>query len=511
MSSDSSAARSGAAADDLIVPADVLPRGALAPLRYRELPPPVPLRKMVGPSIMLAGLALGSGEFVLWPYITFKSGFTFFWACAVGVVTQFFVNMEITRWALATGESAVTGFSRLSKHWAGLFLFMNIIPWMIPAWAMGTSEMLSWLCFEPTMEADGSIHAPYIAPITVATLLLCGIALTAGPVVYETVERIQMFLVSFIMILVVVLGCVLIRGDAITALGRGLTSFQIPDLNETGLTAATLLGAIAFAGAGGTMNLGQSNYVKEKGYGMGAYIGRMTSPITGKEEAVSEVGYHFPHTTENLARWRVWWRRANVEHFLSFLCTCLICLFLLALISYSIFHDADGARRAEAGGYTKDMAFLFGEAEAIEARLGGAMRALFLVMGAAILFTTEIGVLDAASRISTDIVKVNWLAESPKWTEGRLYFLFLWGTIGSAALVAIVGPGVVQDKLGFFKLTASLNGAVIFLYSSLLLYLNFFKFPRSIRASIPRAVMLAWSVLFFGFFAGWTAKDVLKL
>ena len=174
------------------------PRGELPALRVRDLPEPLPLRKMIGPSIMLAGLALGSGEFIFWPYLTYKSGFIFFWACVIGVVTQYFLNMEITRWALVTGESAVTGFARLSKHWAGLFLFLNIVPWMIPAWARGTSEMISWLIFRPELGADGSIHAPYIPHITVATLLLCGFALTTGPVIYETVERIQLFLVSFL-------------------------------------------------------------------------------------------------------------------------------------------------------------------------------------------------------------------------------------------------------------------------------------------------------------------------
>ncbi|MGC3971284.1 MAG: Nramp family divalent metal transporter [Pirellulales bacterium] len=74
------------------------PQGALPPLRVRDLPEPVPLRRMIGPSIMLAGLALGSGEFVFWPYITYKIGFTFIWACLVGVITQYFLNMEITRW-----------------------------------------------------------------------------------------------------------------------------------------------------------------------------------------------------------------------------------------------------------------------------------------------------------------------------------------------------------------------------------------------------------------------------
>jgi NitT/TauT family transport system permease protein len=44
---------------DQLVPDDVIPHGTLPPLRYRDLPDPIPLRKMVGPSIILAGLALG--------------------------------------------------------------------------------------------------------------------------------------------------------------------------------------------------------------------------------------------------------------------------------------------------------------------------------------------------------------------------------------------------------------------------------------------------------------------
>ena len=87
------------------VPPEVIPPGTLPPMTYRDLPEPVSLRRMIGPSIILAGLALGSGEFILWPYITFKTQFVFFWACMLGVVTQYFLNMEISRWSLATGET----------------------------------------------------------------------------------------------------------------------------------------------------------------------------------------------------------------------------------------------------------------------------------------------------------------------------------------------------------------------------------------------------------------------
>ena len=109
---------------------------------------------MIGPSIMLAGLSLGSGEFVLWPYITYKAGFVFFWACVLGVITQYFLNMEIERWTLVTGESAITGFCRLSRIWVPVMLLLNIIPWAWPGWATGAGTMLSWAMYGPVIQAD---------------------------------------------------------------------------------------------------------------------------------------------------------------------------------------------------------------------------------------------------------------------------------------------------------------------------------------------------------------------
>src|SRR6478736_4762859 len=130
-----------------LVPDSVIPHQTLPPLRYRDLPEAPHWRKLVGPSIILAGLALGSGEFIFWPYVTYKSGFVFFWACMLGVLTQFFMNLEIERWTLATGESAITGFCRLSRHWAWVMLTLNVVPWIWPGWAMGASTLFSWTMF----------------------------------------------------------------------------------------------------------------------------------------------------------------------------------------------------------------------------------------------------------------------------------------------------------------------------------------------------------------------------
>jgi hypothetical protein len=285
----------------------------------------------------------------------------------------------------------------------------------------------------------------------------------------------------------------------------------IPPLKELGLSSIALLGALAFAGAGGTMNLCQSNYIRDKGYGMGSHIGRITSPITGQEEAISEVGYHFPHTTENLRRWAAWWRGACTEHFFSFLMTCLICLVLLTLISYVTFYDAEGNRLHDPA-QIKGMRFVWEESLHLKELIGPAARVAFLIMGIAILFTTEFGVLDAASRISTDIVKVAWLRENKYWSEGRLYYAFLWGEIGLASAILLLNKytGLDLGALTLFKLTAAMNGGVMFLYAMALVVMNRFRLPREIRIPHWRLAILLATVLFFGFFSAWAAYDVLS-
>lgn len=492
--------------DEAIVPDSVIPAGQLPSLRYRDLPEVVPLRRMIGPSIMLAGLALGSGEFILWPYITYRSGFVFFWACLLGVTTQYFINMEITRWTLATGESAITGFCRLHRHWGPVFLALNIIPWMIPAWAKGAAQLVSWLIWP---DQAGTADSPYVTELSIAGLVICGAILTAGPVIYETVEKIQLFLVSLVILSVIVLALWLVRPDAVSAMAAGAVNVGgLPPMDAKVITWTFLLGALAFAGAGGTLNLGQSNYIKDKGYGMGRHIGRITSPITGQEEAVAEIGYHFPANETNLKRWAHWWKAACIEHFLSFFLTCLVCLVLLTLISYSIFYTPEGTLAEGARDYLNDITFVWGEAVAIEETLGRSFRLLFLVMGVAILLTTEFGVLDATSRISSDIVKVNWLYENERYSESRLYYLFLWGTILLGIAILVLG----DEKAGaffLFKLTAALNGAVMFIYCTLLLYMNRFRLPEAIRINAWRSVMLVWAIFFFGLFAIWAIYDKL--
>ena len=50
------------------------PTKNLPPLEVRELPEPLPLGKLIGASVILLATALGSGELLIWPYITTQAG-----------------------------------------------------------------------------------------------------------------------------------------------------------------------------------------------------------------------------------------------------------------------------------------------------------------------------------------------------------------------------------------------------------------------------------------------------
>src|SRR4051812_23156574 len=127
------AGRIGMAAREPAAPSDGgTPVAASSPPRPLPRPevrdlPAAPRRywPLIGPGIIAAGVGLASGEFILFPYIASQVGLVFVWAALVGLLTQFVLNMEIEHYTLATGETALTGFSRYWRHWGLVFAVLT--------------------------------------------------------------------------------------------------------------------------------------------------------------------------------------------------------------------------------------------------------------------------------------------------------------------------------------------------------------------------------------------------
>jgi hypothetical protein len=122
----------------------------------KDLPEAPPLRRVIGPGVILVATALGSGEYVIWPFVASNLGLTVLWAAVVAVAIQFFINMEVERYTLATGETAITGFTRMWKPWWFLFVLMAIIPNCGPGWPRGRRRACRSSSADSTSRSWGS-------------------------------------------------------------------------------------------------------------------------------------------------------------------------------------------------------------------------------------------------------------------------------------------------------------------------------------------------------------------
>ncbi len=110
--------------------------------------------KHAGPGAVLVGLSIGAGELIVWPRNTAQFGAGMTWAALLGIFLQFWINCEIGRYTLATGESIYAGFSRVSRHFAWIFIVLNVVGWILPGWARACGGALKALLVGPNGWGD---------------------------------------------------------------------------------------------------------------------------------------------------------------------------------------------------------------------------------------------------------------------------------------------------------------------------------------------------------------------
>jgi hypothetical protein len=452
---------------------DAFPTRYLPGPQVRELPDePSNYRRLIGPGIIAAGVGLASGEFVLFPYIASQVGLVFVWAALIGLITQYFINMEIERYTLATGETALTGFSRFWRHWGLFFAILIYFANLWPGWASSSATLMTFL-----------FGGGDPVPITIAILVLVGLSLTLAPVVYDALERVIFLKVAVIGIFFIIAAFTAISSEAVGQLSDTVTHFgQFPG----SLDFALLLGAIAFAGAGGGQNLCQSNWIRDKRYGMGKYVPRLVSPITGEEEPAAGTGFVFEPTERNLSRWNAWWRFANIEQFSTFVVITVVTIAFTSMLAYSTLFGQPGL--------PDDIDFLQFEGNRLNDLVGPWMGPLFWGIGAFSLLAASMGIVDYTSRIAADILKVNYLRRSDV-SESRLYFWLVWGLVLIGCAIMLSG---LDQPLLLLVISACVGGVMMFFYSILLLVMNRRSLPEPIRVRSYRVAALVFSACFFG-------------
>jgi hypothetical protein len=454
----------------------------LAKLPTKPLPKSLPLRKLIGPSFILLGLGLGSGEVILWPFLASNYGMGIIWGAVIGITLQFFMNMEIERYALARGESVFVGLTRKIRAIPYWFILSTFLPWIWP----GIAAASATLFVSVFGMSDESVK--YVAIIM---LIIMGLILSLGPVLYKTVERLQKVLIGVGVPSIFLISIYLADKSDFAAVGRGMVGagdgyWLLP----AGISIASFLAALAYAGAGGNLNLAQSFYVKEKGLGMGKYSGRITSLLTGKKVTKSILtGSQFTATPANVKEFNKWWKNVNIEHFLVFWLTGSVTIILLSLLAYNTTFGVSS---------TSDISFVIKESTAIGLAIAPWVGTFFLIVVTATLFGTQLTVYDATSRIlSENVVLASGLRIKDK-SIPKVYYSVLWLMILSGVIIFMLG---FTQPLQLLLLAAVLNAIAMFVHSGLTLWLNKTSLPKAIRPNKFRTAVMSFAFLFYGGFS----------
>ena len=454
----------------------------LNPLRINILPESLPLKKLVGPSFILLGLSLGSGEIILWPYLTAHYGMGIIWGALLGITFQFFMNMEIERYALINGESVFVGLARKIRWLPLWFLLSTFVPWIWPGIIASSAKLIG--------HVFGIEKTEYLA---VAFLITAGAILTLGPILYKTVEGLQKTLIVVGVPTIFVLSVILTKQTHWADLFKGFVGIGNGYLFlPAGIPVASFLAALAYAGAGGNLNLAQSFYIKEKGYGMGKYAGRITSLFAGKGEDVSLAGTTFEPTAENLYHFKKWWRNINIEHLTVFWLTGTITIALLSLLAYVTVFGTSG---------TEGIGFVLAEAEKISSLTFTALGTFFLIIAGLTLFGTQLTVFDAVGRILAENVVLSFSKYLTEKQIPKTYYCVIWLQIIAGIIILLLG---FAEPLHLLTLAAVLNAFAMFVHVGLTLWLNLTTLANQLKPSVPRIAAMIAAFLFYGGFSVYT-------
>ena len=480
-------------------------RSGLDPWVPADLPePPMPQGlgwvHVVGPGVIVLGVSIGSGEFLLGPAAFVRYGLSLLWVTVVAVFLQTIFNTELMRYTVATGEPVFTGFMRTrpsSTAWASVYAVLYFLQVGWPAWA-GTAA--GAIFFLVARRLAGPLDEGAIYLISVGTFLACVVVLSVGRRIERTLEVLNWVLVVSILGGFFVLAVLFVPGATWLAALSGLVGFDTAGRAFNFFPAGTdffLLGAlVAYSGAGGVVNVTLANWARDKGYGMGERAGYIPAAVGGRRVNLAHSGFMFRPGPEAMRRWRGWWRIVRVDQWGVFFVGAILGMVLPALL-YVTFLPR--------GTNIEGLGISAALASGVGTSVGGVVAGIIAFLGAWVLFKTQLDNLEGMVRAITDIL----------WTGSRRVRAWRGGDVRAvyySVLAAVVVWGLVAMRLAqpivLLKIGANVAGAIFILASMHLLYINTRLLPPHVRPPLWRRAALVAMALFYGFFVTLSVRSV---
>ncbi len=472
-------------------PGEELP-GPFIPLKTAEMPERTKsFWKLAGPGAVLVGLSIGAGELIVWPQIAAEYGGTMMWAAGLGLFMQLWVNFEAARWTVATGESAFSGFARLWSGFAWVFIALTIVGWIGPGWARASGAALKALLVGPEGFGSDTFW-------TCVTFVFVAIMLFGPKLVYTGMERGIELLIIIVVIGLISVAIATSTADTWRELGGGLLNFGHI---EEGMRVKKFFGAIVFAGAGGTANLFYCYYLRDKHVGMGARLPALINPFRGRQEKAVQAGFTYDDSNpENRRRFRDWFSYIRRDQLLFFFGLNAVTMFLFIIGSLAVLRPA--------GIIPESGTLVYDQSQVLGSVWGETGRIIFLMVGVATLFSTQLALIDGCARSLSDIIHFNF----PRARKRGLSWWYVliaagWMIIGALVIYMLETGGI--GSLPFFFEVAFIGGIAMAIYVPLLLYMNLKKLPKSARPGIVHTSFTALVGLAYIVFAVWSIVEVI--
>jgi len=454
----------------------------------KKFPAPLPFWKLLGPSFIILALGLGSGEVILWPYLVSNYGLGIAWGALLGITFQYFMNMEIERYALVKGESVFVGLSKMFKKAPYWFILSTFIGFGIPGIIAASAKVFCHII--------GIQNFKWAAIIFLLTI---GLILSSSKTVYTRMEKITKFIILIGAPFILILAIILSSPADWTALGQGLIGkgdgFSFLPI---GIGLAAFLAAFAYSGAGGNLNLTQSIYIKEKGYGMGKYAQKISGLFRSKtSKKIKLTGEDFNLNKPNLENFRVWWKRISLEHLIVFWFIGLVTMSMLMLLAFTTTYNQ--------GTPGEGINFVINEGTVIGQSITPIIGLIFLIVITIMLFQTQLGVLDSTSRIMSE----NWALKKIKNKESKInlskiYFVFLWAQIAFGIILFLLN---IYEPLFLIVLGAVINAIAMFVHVGMVNWMNHKTLPKQVQAGWIRKLIIIIIFIFLGVFSAVTLWD----
>jgi hypothetical protein len=376
-----------------------------------------------------------------------------------------------------------------ATFWAIVYSALYLLQFGWPAFAGTAAGAIFFLAFRRMPLADDATTIYYIG---VGLFLSCAAILSVGKRIVRTLELLNWVLVATTLGAFVIVAVVFVPFARWVEGILGLTGFSVPrsefDFVPAGIDLSLLSALVAYSGAGGVGNLVLSNWARDKGYGMAARSGYISGAVGGDRIAVAHTGFVFRDDKEARRRWIGWWRIVRVDQCAIFALGATVGMLLPAII-YATFltpgADIQGL------GISAELAY------AIEERVGALMAGAVALLGAWILFKTQLDNFEGMTRAITDIL---WTGNARLRTAKNLDVRKVYYTV--MTILVVWGIMALQLAQPFVLLVLSANVAgVVFVIASLhLLYTNTRLLPSHVRPPWWRCAALVVMSVFYAVF-----------